>query len=262
MQAYIIVLLVCVAAVAGAPGVRNVAGSRIVGGQETTIEEYPEAVALIYVNSAGAFTMMCGGSILNQRSILSAGHCFALFSGFDVPSNWRVRAGSTYWNSGGLVLQVSSIIVHPTFDQLAYLDNDVAILRLTSMLQYGNTIQPARIAGPAYALTGGEEVWACGWGTTNTSGPERLHDVQIWVVDQEICRSRYTGFSVITENMLCAGWLDVGGRDQCWGDSGGPLYHVGTVVGITSFGLSCGHETYPGVNTRVSAVSEWIQVNA
>lgn len=67
---------------------------------------------------------------------------------------------------------------------------------------------------------------------------------------------------VITDNMVCVGWIDVGGRDQCQGDSGGPLYHEGNVVGICSWGKECALREYPGVNTRISKFTPWIQVNA
>lgn len=59
--------------------------------------------------------------------------------------------------------------------------------------------------------------------------------------------------------MLCSGWLDVGGRDQCQGDSGGPLIHNNVVVGVCSWGHSCAQPRYPGVNTRVSRYTAWIQ---
>lgn len=66
----------------------------------------------------------------------------------------------------------------------------------------------------------------------------------------------------ITDNMLCSGWLDVGGRDQCHGDSGGPLLHNGIVVGVTSWGHECALARFPGVNVRVTCFVSWIQSNA
>lgn len=79
------------------------------------------------------------------------------------------------------------------------------------------------------------------------------------VIDQATCRDRYASIGgVITDSMLCAGQLDGGGLDGCYGDSGGPLIYKGFVVGLVSFGYECGHHYYPGVYTRVSEFSEWI----
>jgi trypsin len=92
---------------------------------------------------------------------------------------------------------------------------------------------------------------------------EQLRHVQIWTVNQAICRNNYASIGdTITDNMLCAGWLNVGGRDQCQGDSGGPLYHNRVVVGLSSFGEECGLPEFPGVNTRLSRYTSWIQDNA
>ena len=51
--------------------------SRIVGGSEASIEQYPYAVAMLYSSSgSGNFWQLCGGSIINNRSILGAAHCY------------------------------------------------------------------------------------------------------------------------------------------------------------------------------------------
>ncbi|XP_037301226.1 trypsin, alkaline A-like [Manduca sexta] len=85
----------------------------------------------------------------------------------------------------------------------------------------------------------------------------------MWTVNEATCRYRYAAIdSIITDSMLCAGWLDVGGRDQCFGDSGGPLYHNGVVVGVCSWGEQCALPRFPGVNVRVSRFANWIRSNA
>lgn len=45
-------------------------GNRIVGGEETAIEEYPYQISLEYGSSH-----RCGGSILDEETILTAAHC-------------------------------------------------------------------------------------------------------------------------------------------------------------------------------------------
>lgn len=65
----------------------------------------------------------------------------------------------------------------------------------------------------------------------------------------------------LSATQMCASNLDVG-SDACQGDSGSPMVHrndsVFTVVGIVSFGISCG-SSFPGVYTRVASYIDWIE---
>ncbi|KAL4716898.1 hypothetical protein ACJJTC_012709 [Scirpophaga incertulas] len=233
---------------------------RIVGGSITNINSYPDMVAVLLKFRDNWFRHWCGGVILNNRSILTAAHCFVVLT----TSSWQIRAGSTYADSYGVVYAVSAIINHQQYNRIT-IDNDIGILRVVGSIQYTNVIQPASIAGANYQLADNQVVWAAGWGATapGGSGSDQLRHVQIWTVNQAVCRERYAELRLIlTDNMLCSGWLDVGVRDQCQGDSGGPLYHNRVVVGLSSWGKSCALPRYPGVNTRVSRYTSWIQANA
>ncbi|XP_075975674.1 trypsin, alkaline C-like [Anticarsia gemmatalis] len=247
-------LVICVTA-ASAGELRN----RIVGGSVASITNYPEMVALLFSQYQVNHKQDCGGIILNQRSVLTAAHCFDFDRHF--MGQWRLRMGSDYASSGGTVFGISQIIRHPNYN-MGTVDLDVAIMRTSTSIVYGIGIQPARIAGTNYNLGDNQVVWAAGWGETNTGRPsEQLRHVQVWTVNQAVCRQRY-GAARITDNMLCSGWIDVGGRAQCVGDSGGPLYHNHVVVGICSWGNGCGDPRFPNVNVRVTRVSSWIQNNA
>lgn len=67
----------------------------------------------------------------------------------------------------------------------------------------------------------------------------------------------------ISETQYCA-YDPNGVRDSCQGDSGGPLQIVPTnsrlakVVGIVSFGVSCG-ASFPSIYTRIASYSTWIE---
>jgi secreted trypsin-like serine protease len=67
---------------------------------------------------------------------------------------------------------------------------------------------------------------------------------------------------IYKETMICAA-VPTGGKDACFGDSGGPLFSnvTGelTQVGIVSFGIGCARADKPGVYSRVSAAYDWIQ---
>eukprot|EP00966_Prymnesium_polylepis_P288843 6671809-Prymnesium_polylepis.1 len=63
--------------------------------------------------------------------------------------------------------------------------------------------------------------------------------------------------------MLCAGFLGVGGKDVCSGDSGGPLFITDDsqqpiLIGVVSFGRGCASASYPGVFIAVKHYHSWI----
>jgi len=64
--------------------------------------------------------------------------------------------------------------------------------------------------------------------------------------------------------MFCAGYLE-GGKDGCQGDSGGPLIcaveNRPVLIGITSWGHGCAEVNSPGVWTKVSDYTNWIEEN-
>ncbi|KAM3964216.1 trypsin, alkaline B [Aphomia sociella] len=242
---------------------------RIVGGAPTTVEQYPYMTNMQYYLWGILWYQWCGGSLITSTTVLSAAHCFE----GDRPTDWRVIVGTSFASSGDQVIPVSQLILHPSYSSNT-LDADVAIIRLSSPAIYSQSVAPARIAGVNYNVADGATVTAIGWGSLSSGGssPEQLQHVDINVINQELCTERYDelrtqpGFQNwprVTDGMLCAGILNVGGKDACQGDSGGPLAHQGDIlVGITSWGYGCAHEYYPGVNARVSAYSEWIVSNA
>uniref|UniRef100_A0A1E1VYB7 Peptidase S1 domain-containing protein n=1 Tax=Pectinophora gossypiella TaxID=13191 RepID=A0A1E1VYB7_PECGO len=156
-----LVLILAVAAVAAMP---RDGPQKIVGGSVTTINTYPFGVAML-AGSGSWFSQSCGGTIINNRSVLSAAHCFVRLS---AAGNWRSRVGSTWANSGGSVFNTASIIRHPQYNQNTE-DNDFAIVRISGTFSWSSTVAAASIAGANYNLGDNQVVWAIGWGTTSVS---------------------------------------------------------------------------------------------
>ncbi|XP_075982010.1 trypsin, alkaline C-like [Anticarsia gemmatalis] len=241
---FFIVLALCCAAVSAVP--------RIIGGSVTTVDKYPSIVAVLQSVNHN-FVQTCAGSILTRRSILSAARCF-------MPANvsrYRIRAGSSQANSGGTVYSLSEIFNHPNYNGL---DSDISVSRVDGEIIFSNVVRAAPRAGPNYMVRDNEQVWAAGWGAFSLQNlathSEDLRHVQMWSINQDICRER---IDFLTDNMLCAGWLDVGGRDTCSGDMGGPLFdRHGVLVGVTSYGNRCADPRYPGVYVRVTSFTSWI----
>ena len=81
------------------------------------------------------------------------------------------------------------------------------------------------------------------------------------------CIQPHTSYasSVITSNMVCAGFTE-GGKDSCQGDSGGPLVvprsssdASAIIYGVVSWGRKCAQPYAPGVYARVAKYLGWIQ---
>jgi secreted trypsin-like serine protease len=76
----------------------------------------------------------------------------------------------------------------------------------------------------------------------------------------------------ITNNMITAGdWNNINdpndNEDTCQGDSGGPLFgrygknQEVILMGITSWGIGCAWDGFPGVYTKVGNYTKWIYKN-
>ncbi|XP_045779635.1 trypsin CFT-1-like [Maniola jurtina] len=249
-----IVFVLLVASVAAFPE-----QGRIAGGSLATLAQHPYTAAVLYAQNNVNFRQTCGGAIINNRSILSATYCFIGNNIF--PNNFRVRVGSINANSTGVLHNVAQMIAHPNYNSWNQ-DNNIGILRLSTIITLGANVRPLAIAGPNYNLADYQHVWAIGWGRTTATSvtSEQLRQVEIMTVNQGRCQDIY-GVSFVTPNMLCAGW-PTGGRGSCVADTGSPLLHNRVAVGVTSFTIGCGDANYPAIYSRVSRYTAWIQANA
>ncbi|KAG7305982.1 hypothetical protein JYU34_008549 [Plutella xylostella] len=269
MRCAIILTVISVALAASVPAP---AQQRIVGGRPTTVDKYPFAGNTQISENGIVWPSQCGGTLISTTAVLSAAHCFD----FGLPARYYgVRLGSSYSSSGGTVFNLASYVNHPEYNT-PYHANDVTILKLATPVVFDDLKRNARIPAPVYPIADGAELTVIGWGSLYTDGPapEILQEVQLNKVDTKICAERYRTLNAelpphyirypdVTDTMLCSG-IDAGGKSSCHGDSGGPvLLNEDIVVGIVSWShQNCGEPMYPGVNTLVSAFSDWIVANA
>ena len=107
-----------------------------------------------------------------------------------------------------------------------------------------------------------------GWGSTRFKGPTvgHLRQATVPIEDVASCDDKYKAIRRITigNTQLCAG---DGSSDTCQGDSGGAMLSqerdspFWSIIGITSFGVECANERFPGVYTRVDQYLDWIERN-
>ncbi|KAG6462729.1 hypothetical protein O3G_MSEX013430 [Manduca sexta] len=234
---------------------------RIVGGTSVQPHEYPWLVALMLGPK-----LHCGGAIITDLHILTAGHCITFgvhYRDLSVYIGMHDRLDASY-----SVLRVKYGIKHPKFTSNAVRDiNDIAILTLEKKLTFSDKIRPLCLPRKdmhfhAMPLT------VAGWGKTRQgalASSRYLLETKVQMVDSEKCqKSTIYKDNLVSDTMMCAYNR---GKDACQGDSGGPLFatHPFTKnkkwyhVGIVSWGIDCAKPEYPGVYTTVSKYIDWIK---
>ncbi|CAB3241064.1 unnamed protein product [Arctia plantaginis] len=144
-----------------------------------TIRQWPQLANVLFTWNWSTFEQYCGGTVLSNRSILTAAHCVTAHPA----SRFRLRLGSTFVNSGGIGVNVESSLIHPYYNSKTE-NFDVALLYAVNSFALNDQIKPARIASFDYNLGDSQILHATGWGTTEyySSRSEELAVEQIWKI--------------------------------------------------------------------------------
>ncbi|XP_036138938.1 transmembrane protease serine 3 [Monomorium pharaonis] len=244
MHAFFALIIACLAVAAyGFPN------SHIVGGKDAPVGKFPYQVSLRKYGSHS-----CGGSIINENTILTAAHCILGYNSPDSLRTLTVHAGTNLLSEEGTVYRVKQAVPHSNFDSLR-LVNDIGILTLATPIEYTDLIQPIPLA--ADDTPAGSTCTLSGWGRTSYGGrvPNNLQEIDLKVYNQVQCKLKQPR---VQSTHICT--FTKAGEGACHGDSGGPLVANGHQIGIVSFGRPCA-VGYPDVFTRVSAFKNWLQQN-
>merc|ERR1719228_259670 len=227
--------------------------TRIVGGQETEVHEYPWQVGLV---GRGRTIPFCGGSLISERHVLTAAHCTEDSSARRI----QVLLGEHRIDDGEFTrVDVANINEDPDYD---FPDGDFSILTLSQPVTFSSSVRPVCLPSDTTKTYEGEVATVTGWGTLSSGGsqPDVLMEVDVTVTTNDFCNGVYDGD--INSLHICA--MDAG-KDSCQGDSGGPLIVKEngrwTLVGVVSFGNGCALPGVPGVYARVTQRFDWIKDN-
>eukprot|EP00092_Neocalanus_flemingeri_P035880 GFUD01039064.1.p1 GENE.GFUD01039064.1~~GFUD01039064.1.p1 ORF type:complete len:414 (+),score=72.51 GFUD01039064.1:74-1315(+) len=266
---------------------------KVVKGEEAEINEFPWAALLSIRNMSqpGRQYARCGGTLVNDRYVLTAAHCVPRPFGFEVDVTLGEHRISSILDSRELKLSaIPPFLVHERYAEskrAGYVIYDFTLLRLAKRVKFSfyRNIRP--ICLPAGRFKDYDDNTAgvvAGWGYTRlrqvtigrlvkglgSYASDVLQKLNVRLIGQERCRDIYREVEEVKVQIrdinVCA---DSTVGDTCQGDSGGSLmvWNSGgryyEIVGVISFGIGCSSrhagKPLPGVYARVSSVIEWIK---
>ncbi|XP_040172379.1 uncharacterized protein LOC120905555 [Anopheles arabiensis] len=215
----------------------------------------------------------CGGSILDETTILTASHCVYTLSGAISAALVTVHVGQIHLNQTSEYTQtfdVREIVKHPGFSKASII-HDIALIKLRTNISMNRYVQPVCLwtMDSALELIVGKNGTIVGFGLSERDVvSEQLKQATIGVVDPYTCiaSDRVVYGTHLTLDMFCGKGQN--GVSACNGDSGGGMFFEVSgrwfVRGLVSFtpargssGL-CDPLKYT-VYTDVAQYVEWIK---
>jgi secreted trypsin-like serine protease len=241
----------------------------ITNGFPIEIQNVPYQVSIQNKSNGNHF---CGGSIINNKYVLTAAHCVDGTNASDITLN----VGFSLQNNPGNNLQsynARRIVIHPNYNNGTN-DFDIAVIEIDGAFSFNGSVQPVELISPQSLVseTIGNQVRVSGWGWTvpNQSGvANQLQAVDIPIISNQQADNQLDISSPnhpeLTQRMLSTGAVGMDRQGACHGDSGGPLVfrqngQNDTQMGVVSWGVPrcVGNENSPSIYARLSQFINWI----
>jgi secreted trypsin-like serine protease len=135
-------------------------GFDIMNGEAAAANAYPWLVSIGNAKNSDALAAHeCGGSLIAERWVLTAAHCFAANA---LPGDTAVVIGRNRLsdNGSGQRIVAKTIIRHPAYDEISN-DNDLALVELSTP---ASGVVPLRVAAPAQQFAHGTVARSAGRG--------------------------------------------------------------------------------------------------
>jgi len=235
--------------------------SRIVGGTEATVNEFPPMAALS--TTSGTAKIYCGATVVSSRYVVTAAHCLRVTT----VSNTAIVVGEHNIMTGSdtnytAVSLAKRFVEHPSYSNITNL-NDIGLVESSTTILFSRAVAPACL--PFFYTSAdfsGQIATATGWGSTSYGGPSSnvLLKVNLNILSNTNAQCKAT-YPSIASSQMCT---YTPSKDTCQYDSGGPLFYRGStdprlfIVGLVSLGDGCAAST-PALNSRLTSFLSWIE---
>lgn len=187
--------------------------------------------ATLFMKKGDDFVFACGGTLITESVVLSAGHCFTGVTEKDVKIAIGKRRSVFAISSDEIfaaVFDIVRIIRHPLYlDKVGNYGSDIALVKLNASVEMSDDIHPAcidwNLDDITSQLSNSHVGIITGMGITeNDTNSDLLRLAKLPVVANEECvRQEPKDFQkFVTFTTFCAGWGN-GSMSPCNGDSGG-----------------------------------------
>jgi len=165
---------------------------KVYGGQDAPPGSFPFQVSLILAEAKKGEEFsyhFCGGSLISDTWVLTAGHCVTSEGEIVDPKGINVYVGSINFKNGDRIA-VKSVYRHPQYDA-NFTDNDLALLKLERAP--GKEVKVGKInlvdsTKDSALETPGTDLTIVGWGTTEQGSPSKnLRSTSVKMVDRAEC---------------------------------------------------------------------------
>ena len=237
--------------------------SRIVGGVDAPRNYYNHQVAILAGSAASGWGFVCGGSLVASNMVICAAHCTAYAKAVAIKRYVNSNTG----NPEEEIIEICQTTNHPKYGT-AGSAFDMSVYKLCKHSTKTTTADYITLNSSSDIPQSNNKLTVTGWGALKEGGPQavNLQKVVLDYIPNAACNVNYSG--AISQDMMCAGIPQVGGKDACQGDSGGPLIMDGgtatshVLLGVVSWGAGCAAPQFPGVYARVSFFKDWLQTMA
>jgi len=181
-------------------------------------------VAIYQVQDAQKSRFICGGTIINERYVLTAAHCIVRPTQTLKARNFKIRVGAHDLKSSGFFVDVSEVKVHESYTATQH-KNDIALFKLSVPLDFNALPNVAPVCLPKPDMEKNNLLGTLsnlvGWGTTSEGGKPSpvLQEVQVPITSNEECARAYRTLlgptdQITADKQLCAAYPR-GGKDTC-----------------------------------------------